>query len=82
MEIGITYSELELLLEMLKKSGGQIESAIKNSISTRLYLSEDQAVDLSELCSEYLLEFGFDENYKTNDKGNVLEGLIDKLFLE
>ncbi|NKC13291.1 MAG: hypothetical protein GKR94_14175 [Gammaproteobacteria bacterium] len=45
-------------------------------------LDEDDAVDLRELCSDYLLEVGFDEEYNANIKGKSLEELIDKLYVE
>jgi hypothetical protein len=45
-------------------------------------MTEDEADDLRDLCSDYLLEVGFDDDYAANDKGVLLEQLIDKLFIE
>lgn len=44
-------------------------------------ISDDDAIDLRELCSDYLLEVGFDDEYVANEKGRLLEELIDKLFI-
>jgi hypothetical protein len=44
-------------------------------------LDEDDALDLRELCSDYLVEVGFDEEYSANVKGKILEELVDKLYV-
>jgi len=44
-------------------------------------IRDDDADDLRDLCTEYLAEIGFDESYQVTAKGNVLETLIDKLFV-
>lgn len=45
-------------------------------------IDEDDALDLRELCSDYLLEVGFDSEYVANEKGRILEELVDKLYVE
>ena len=45
-------------------------------------LDENEAIDLRELCSDYLLEVGFDEEYVVNEKGKLLEALVDKLYVK
>jgi hypothetical protein len=45
-------------------------------------MAEDEAGSLRELCSDYLLWVEFDDNYVANNKGILLEQLIDKLFIE
>jgi len=47
-----------------------------------LQISEDDATELRELCSDHLLSLGFDKDYKPNSAGVLLESLIDKLFVE
>lgn len=37
---------------------------------------------LRESCADLLLRVGFDESYKPTPQGRLLEGLIDKLFVE
>jgi hypothetical protein len=44
-------------------------------------INEEQADELRDYCGEKLLEIGFDEKYNTNEKGRILEDLIDKLFI-
>jgi hypothetical protein len=45
-----------------------------------LDLSEDQANELRDLCSEHLLLVGLDEQYNPTSEGKILESLIDKFF--
>jgi hypothetical protein len=45
-----------------------------------LDLSEDQADELRDLCSEHLLLVGLDEQYNPTSEGKILESLIDKFF--
>jgi hypothetical protein len=45
-------------------------------------LEKDDVIDLRELCSDYLLEAGFDEDYVANEEGKILEQLVDKLYIK
>ena len=45
-------------------------------------LDINAAIDLRELCSDYLTEVGFDKDYEPNAKGKLLESLVDKLFVD
>ncbi len=43
-------------------------------------LTDCEADDLRETCADQLPIEGFDKNYEPNEKGRILESLIDKLF--
>lgn len=43
-------------------------------------IDDADASDLRELCSDYLTEVGFDEDYEPNEEGKILETLVDKLY--
>lgn len=65
-------SELKILLSSLEESN-------------KLYLlsiTDDQADEFRNLCSEQLQMVGFDEQYELMPKGKILESLIDKFFVE
>ncbi len=44
-------------------------------------ISDDQADELRDCCTNRLDEIGFDENYELTTEGKKLEQLIDKLFI-
>lgn len=44
-------------------------------------ITDDQADELRDCCTDYLDKFGFDENYELTADGKKIEGLIDKLFI-
>lgn len=46
-----------------------------------LKISEAQADKIRDLCGEQLQLMGFDEKYKPTVEGEILESLIDKLFV-
>ena len=45
-------------------------------------IDDDDALDLREFISDYLCEIGFDDEYKANKEGIILESLVDKLFID
>lgn len=44
-------------------------------------ISENQADEIRDLCGEQLQIVGFDEKYELTSEGQILESLIDKLFI-
>jgi hypothetical protein len=46
-----------------------------------IHVSEDQANEIRDLCGEQLQIVGFDESYELTPEGEILEALIDKLFI-
>lgn len=44
-------------------------------------ISNDQADELRDYCTDRLDEVGFGENYELSNDGQKLEELIDKLFI-
>jgi hypothetical protein len=77
-------SEFDILNEAIAHEKCHLKIKPITDIGNILYsieLNENQANELREVCGDYLAIIGFDENYSPNDKGNILEGLIDKLFI-
>ena len=54
---------------------------VLQSISEGGDISDDQADELRDCCTDRLDEIGFDENYKATEAGAKLEALVDKLFI-
>ncbi|MBY0528987.1 MAG: hypothetical protein K2P51_02225 [Rhabdochlamydiaceae bacterium] len=46
-----------------------------------LKISEGQADEFRDLCSEQLQIAGFDEKYELTPEGEILECLVDKFFI-
>lgn len=46
-----------------------------------LKISEDQADEIRDLCTEQLQIAGFNEKYELTPEGKILESLIDKFFV-
>ena len=84
MNVRLTFQQKDVLLEVKKHFGWSknLEFKMQPTCVVLKSLDEDDAINLRELCSDYLLEVGFDEQYSANEKGKLLEELIDKLFVE
>ncbi len=54
---------------------------VLNTISEGGEISDNQADELRDCCTNRLDEIGFDENYEPTDEGKKLENLIDKLYI-
>lgn len=51
--------------------------------SFKLHLTSSEIADeLRGLCSDFLVESGFNQDYSPNQDGVVLEALIDLLFID
>ena len=44
-------------------------------------ITDDQADELRDCCTDKLDEVGFDENYEPTEDGRKLEVLVDKLYI-
>ena len=84
MDIRLKAEQSKVLFEVVShfkwKKDLQLEE--KPTCNLLKSISEDDALELRELCSDYLLEVGFDDNYIANEKGVLLEELVDKLYVE
>lgn len=82
MNIRLTAQQREMLVEVKGHFEWEKQLDFKDYATCIVLksLKEDDAIELRELCSDYLLEVGFDEEYAANEKGNILEDLIDKLY--
>ena len=58
-----------------------LSTFLNNASIKGLLLSDDDADELRDLCTEFLDEYGFDENYVLTDKGEETENLIDRLYV-
>lgn len=84
MNVRLTYQQRDLLIEVREYFKWQKKLDFEDYPTCVVLqdLDEDDAVDLRELCSSYLLEVGFDEEYNDNIKGKIIEELVDKLCTE
>ncbi|WP_085784446.1 hypothetical protein [Candidatus Nucleicultrix amoebiphila] len=84
MKIYLNEEEMQLL--KIAASKGKMEDRVRlTPASPNKFLlsgAEDDFVDLRECCSDYLMIVGFDENYHLTKEGNILEKLIDKLYID
>ena len=61
-----------------------MEAIFKDEESTKNYsieLLEEEADRVRDLCGECLQHIGFDKNYDLTEEGEILESLIDKLYI-
>jgi hypothetical protein len=54
---------------------------VLQSISEGGDISDEQADELRDCCTDRLDEIGFDESYEVTEAGVKLEVLVDKLFI-
>lgn len=82
MKINLSYEEVKVFKEAVnfEMPGTTFHLFKKNK---HFYLEESKAkiVDFEQCCQEYLLYIGLDKNYNTTNKGEIIEKLIDKLFI-
>ena len=83
MNVRLTLQQKELLIEVnvYFKWKQKLDFEEQRTCVVLKDLDENEAFDLRELCSDYLLEVGFDENYNTNTKGKILEELVYMLYV-
>lgn len=84
MNVRLTYQQKNMLIKVRERFKWDKEFNFEKHATTIVLkdLEEDDAIDLRELCSDYLLEVGFSEEYVVNEEGKILEELIDKLYVE
>lgn len=83
MNIRLTYQQKDMLFKVKKYFKWEKEIDFDDQLTSIVIkrLEDDDVIDLRELCSDYLLEVGFDEEYVANEEGKILEELIDKLYI-
>ena len=77
--VKLSYIELAYIVEHLDLNQ-RLEDLLKNR-TLDFVMSEDDADELRNLCTDKLDVSGFDEAYNPTDSGEILEALIDKLFV-
>lgn len=84
MNVRLTSQQKNMLIKVKKRFKWGKKLNFEEQVTSTLLkgLDEYDAIDLRELCSDYLLEVGFDENYVVNEEGRVLEDLINILYVE
>lgn len=78
--INVSALEVIFMIKYLDLSPELID-VLSRSSAVGMELDENRADSLRDLCSEKLVEIGFDQNYKLNDIGMGLQDLVDKLFI-
>ena len=84
MNVKFTKDEYSCLIEkgfLPEHLFASVREARKIGDFFSLELSDGIADEVRDICGEHLQETGFDEDYNLNDKGKVLESLVDKLFI-
>lgn len=83
MRIAISKKEYLILAEIYDFDKNPNEIEVDNSGSFMyLVISEEFADELRDAVSETLVENGFDRDYEVTERGRLLEGLIDKLYID
>ncbi|MDX3775568.1 hypothetical protein QE250_15730 [Chromatiaceae bacterium AAb-1] len=84
MNVRLTPKQKDMLIKVKKRFKWGKKLDFEEQVTSIILkgLEEYDAIDLRELCSDYLLEVGFDESYVVNEEGRTLEELIDILYVE
>ncbi len=77
-EVNLKLNELQVIYELLIAKSISESNVIENTII--LKLDDDQTFFISEKLKEELLNIGFDDNYRLNQKGKLIQGIIDKFI--
>ena len=83
MEIKISNYEIRVLQEDCRYA--KMEALLEKLLIAKkgfLSGSEEEIDELRNICGDYLAYAGFNENYEATQKGESLENLIDKLFVD
>jgi hypothetical protein len=84
MNVRLTFQQKEMLIKVKDHFNWDKDLYFSDQAKNTFLeiLEDDDATDLRELCSNYLIEIGFDKNYVVNKEGAILEELIDKLYID
>jgi hypothetical protein len=83
MIMKLTQEEYNVLIKIKGISDRLKENLnkLKKNQKYKVQLNENDIDELREICIEELPLSGFDKDYKLNKKGEILESLIDKFFI-
>ena len=82
-DFSVSSSELQLLMNVLAcepKFAPQLSAAEKRYTKMVIRFSRVEAEEVSNYLTTELARSGFDQNYFVNERGVMLESLIDRLF--
>ena len=77
--IYLSQYDVQFMLMMLQLTPDL--SRVLKAIAEGGEITEDQADELRDCCTDKLDEIGFDENYEPTEDGRKLETLVDKLYV-
>jgi hypothetical protein len=77
--IYLSQYDVQFMLMMLQLTPDL--SQVLKAIAEGGEITEDQADQLRDCCTDKLDEAGFDENYEPTEDGSKLEALVDKLYI-
>jgi len=81
MKIQLTEQQYDYLNNNLVDKEAFLKIINSNQIERNLFdLDEEFIEELREWCIETQIKTGFDNQYKLNNKGKILETLIDLLY--
>lgn len=88
MNIKLNKDSFDLLTRLVLKDRISMQETVINSITHRdkdtviIRIEKEIADEIRDLAGIKLQEVGFDENYNLTSTGEILESLIDILFVE
>ena len=77
--IYLSQYDVQFMLMMLQLTPDL--SQVLKAIAEGGEITEDQADELRDCCTDKLDEVGFDEKYEPTEDGKKLEALVDKLYI-
>lgn len=84
MQVTLTKKQFDYLELHLDKDRPDLAKQLRASGTGKkivVELSEEAASDVRDWASEQLQKRGFNENYDVNEEGQLLEDLIDVLYV-
>ena len=78
--IFIHHEDVQYMLESLDLTP-EVIRLLKNISVNGGEVSDDIADELRDLCNDKLDISGYDSEYKLNERGKMLDTLVDKLFV-
>ncbi|HEY4393942.1 MAG TPA: hypothetical protein VGP64_07770 [Polyangia bacterium] len=82
MKVTLTAKERDLLVSFLSAGLSRaIENATPAGSAFHVQLSDEEADEIRDACGDQLQRAGFDEKYELTAVGEMLETLVDKLFV-
>jgi hypothetical protein len=80
MLVKLSSQEIPLIKEALNYKGRSDLIKILENDNKTFELTDDQLIDMDDCCKDYFCFVGLDDKQEANEKGLVIERLIDKIY--